>query len=118
MVEAEAKELSEEIMLGAVVFGQKSYHPVIRAIVDLAEQCAKDPWPLPEEPAERVKAATRLRELAEAGLRQAYGETRKQLRHERIGAVKAQALETMTAEQLAPELAGKLFKPLETAIVA
>jgi polyribonucleotide nucleotidyltransferase len=91
MVESEAKELSEEIMLGAVVFGQKSYQPVIRAIVDLAEQCAKDPWPLPEEPAERVKAATRLRELAEAGLRQAYGETRKQLRHERIGAVKAGA---------------------------
>ncbi|MEX0697849.1 MAG: polyribonucleotide nucleotidyltransferase [Dongiaceae bacterium] len=117
MVESEAKELSEEIMLGAVVFGQKSYQPVIRAIVDLAEQCAKDPWPLPEEPAERVKAATRLRELAEAGLRQAYGETRKQLRHERIGAVKAQALETMTAEQFDPELAGKLFKPLESEIV-
>ena len=68
MVESEAKELSEEVMLGAVVFGQKSYLPVIRAIVELAERCAKDPWPLPEEPAERVKAATRLRELAESAL--------------------------------------------------
>ena len=117
MVESEAKELSEEIMLGAVVFGQKSYQPVIRAIVDLAEQCAKDPWPLPEEPAERARTAARLRELAESGLRDAYGEVGKQLRHERIGAVKAQALETIKAEQLDPELAGKLFKTLESEIV-
>ncbi len=117
MVESEAKELSEEIMLGAVVFGQKGYQPVIQAIVELAERCAKEPWPLPEEPAERARTAARLRELAESGLRDAYGEVGKQLRHERIGAVKAQALETIKAEQLDPELAGKLFKALESEIV-
>jgi polyribonucleotide nucleotidyltransferase len=43
MVESEAKELSEEIMLGAVTFGHKSFQPVIDAIIELAETCAKEP---------------------------------------------------------------------------
>src|SRR6266550_3580185 len=47
MVESEAKELSEEVMLGAVMFGHKSFQPVIQAIIDLAEVAAKEPWPLP-----------------------------------------------------------------------
>jgi len=52
MVESEAKELSEEIMLGAVNFGHQSVKPVIDAIIELAESCAKEPRALPEEPAE------------------------------------------------------------------
>src|SRR5215468_6929826 len=51
MVESEAKELSEDVMLGAVMFGHKSFQPVIQAIIELAEQCAKDPWNLPPKPA-------------------------------------------------------------------
>src|SRR4051794_5547331 len=47
MVESEAKELSEEIMLGAVMFGHQQFQPVIQAIIELAEACAKDPWDLP-----------------------------------------------------------------------
>src|ERR1700743_1871586 len=47
MVESEAKELSEEIMLGAVTFGQKAFGEVINLIIDLAEMCAKDPWEVP-----------------------------------------------------------------------
>jgi len=43
MVESEAKELSEEVMLGAVMFGHKSFQPVIDAIISLAERAAKDP---------------------------------------------------------------------------
>src|SRR5271167_587741 len=46
MVESEASELSEEIMLGAVTFGHESFQPVINAIIELAEQCAKEPWNL------------------------------------------------------------------------
>ncbi|GIR33107.1 MAG: hypothetical protein CM15mP46_1020 [Alphaproteobacteria bacterium] len=53
MVESEAQELSEEIMLGAVNFGHDAIKPVIDAIIDLAESCAKEPRPLPEEPAEK-----------------------------------------------------------------
>src|SRR5437868_11552568 len=50
MVESEAKELSEDIMLGAVMFGHKSFQPVIQAIIELAESCAKEPWDLPSKP--------------------------------------------------------------------
>src|ERR1700736_752952 len=50
MVESEAKELNEEIMLGAVTFGHKAYQAVINLIIDLAESCAKEPWPMPEAP--------------------------------------------------------------------
>ena len=46
MVESEAKELSEEVMLGAVNFGFQRFQPVINAIIELAEQAAKEPWPL------------------------------------------------------------------------
>jgi polyribonucleotide nucleotidyltransferase len=52
MVESEAKELSEEIMLGAVNFGHQAVKPVIDAIIELAESCAKEPRALPDEPAE------------------------------------------------------------------
>ena len=44
MVESEAKELSEEIMLGAVKFGHESMQEVIKIIINLAEECARDPW--------------------------------------------------------------------------
>src|SRR5436853_2869103 len=54
MVESEAKELSEETMLGAVTFGHKSFQPVIEAIIELAETCAKDPWALTEPPANKA----------------------------------------------------------------
>ena len=46
MVESEAKELPEDVMLGAVVFGQKHFQPVLDAIVKLAERAAKEPWEL------------------------------------------------------------------------
>ena len=46
MVESEAKELSEEVMLGAVMFAHKASQQVINAIIDLAEKAAKDPWEL------------------------------------------------------------------------
>src|SRR6202167_4714129 len=48
MVESEAQELSEDVMLGAVSFGHESFQPVIQAIIELAEHAAKEPWALPE----------------------------------------------------------------------
>ncbi len=47
MVESEARELSEAMMLGAVTFGHREFQPVIQAIIELAETCAKEPWDLP-----------------------------------------------------------------------
>ena len=47
MVESEAQELTEDVMLGAVNYGHQHFQPVIQAIIDLAEHAAKDPWTLP-----------------------------------------------------------------------
>ena len=43
-------ELSEEVMLGSVVFGHEQFQPVIDAIIAMAESCAKEPWDLPQAP--------------------------------------------------------------------
>ncbi len=53
MVESEASELSEEVMLGAVDYGHNEIEQVIKAIIDLAEVAAKEPRPLPDEPKEK-----------------------------------------------------------------
>ncbi|HVH84578.1 MAG TPA: hypothetical protein VM713_09705 [Steroidobacteraceae bacterium] len=109
MVESEAKELPEEVMLAAVMFGHQQYQPVIRAIIELAEACAKDPWQLPGSPADKERAEARLRELAEAPLRAAYGETLKQVRVERVAAAKTEALTRMIEEGFDAELVGSLL---------
>jgi len=117
MVESEAKELSEEIMLGAVTFGHEGMRPVINAIIDLAEQCAKEPWPLPETPAAISEASKKLRDQFEAELREAYRETVKQSRYEKIGAVRTRAVEALAGETLPAEKVGGLFHDLESDIV-
>ena len=117
MVESEAKELSEAVMLGAVTFGAAQFQPVIRAIIDLAEQCANDPWPLPEKNADVARAAERLAALAAERMREAYRETGKQARVEKIDRVRKEATAILVAESVDPELLGKLFKELESEIV-
>lgn len=92
MVESEANELSEDVMLGAVMFAHKSFQPVIDLIVDLAEDCAKDPWELPEAPAGQDDLLARVRVAAESRLRDAYKETVKQARVEKISAAKESAM--------------------------
>ena len=92
MVESEANELSEDVMLGAVMFAHKSFQPVIDLIVDLAEDCAKDPWELPEAPAGQDDLLARVRVAAESDLRDAYKETVKQARVEKISAAKDSAM--------------------------
>src|SRR5579872_3573912 len=100
MVESEARELSEDIMLGAVTFGHAQFQPVIAAIIALAEQAARDPWPLPQPSEAEQALAKRVDVLARAPLAQAYQEQQKQLRHERISAAKKQATEALVAEGL------------------
>ncbi len=117
MVESEAKELSEEVMLGAVMFGHKQMQPVIDLIIGFAEHCANEPWDVPGEDADVEKARARLTDLAEAELRAAYEEPEKQARVDRVEAVKQSALETMEAEGFDPQTASGMFKPIEKTIV-
>ncbi|MDX5930524.1 polyribonucleotide nucleotidyltransferase [Acidiphilium acidophilum] len=117
MVESEAHELSEEIMLGAVAFGHKSFQPVIQAIVELAEHAAKEPWTLSETSAEETALSSRIDALAREGLRAAYDEKEKGVRHEKLGAVKSETLAKLTEEGLPADKAKGMFKELEADIV-
>jgi polyribonucleotide nucleotidyltransferase len=104
-------------MLGAVTFGHESMRPVIDAIIDLAEKCAKEPWLLPETPPEVSATAQRLHEQFEGELREAYTETVKQARYEKIGAVREKAVSALANEALPAEKVGRLFHDLESDIV-
>ena len=117
MVESEASELSEEIMLGAVTFGHQHFQPVIDLIIELAEECAKAPWDLPDPPAELENATRRVKELGESELRAAYGEADKQTRRDKIDGVKAAVLEKLAPEEFEADLLKALFKGLEKDIV-
>ena len=89
MVESEAKELPEDIMLQAVMFGHKSFQPVIQAIIELAERAAKEPFDIPAVPENEERAEKRVRELVEADLRTAYKEVDKTARVSKIAAAKS-----------------------------
>jgi|SRR5579884_3157378 polyribonucleotide nucleotidyltransferase len=86
MVESEARELSEEIMLEAVMAGHAAFQPVIEAIIRLAERAAKPPRELAVS--DRGEAEAAVREIAEAELRAAYRITAKQQRHAAVDAVR------------------------------
>jgi polyribonucleotide nucleotidyltransferase len=117
MVESEAQELSEDIMLGAVTFGHASFQPVINAIIELAEHAAKDPWPLPEQTEEEKTLAARVDALARAGIAEAYQEKVKQVRYEKVAAAKKAAAAALAAEGLDADQAKGLFHNLEADIV-
>jgi len=122
MVESEASELSEEVMLGAVKFGHEGFQPVINAIIEMAEACAKEPFDLPGEIEGKDALAAKVRELAEDGLRAAYGETVKQTRQEQISAVKRQVAADLAADDsqdadLIGKILGDILKGLESDIV-
>ncbi|HYD65630.1 polyribonucleotide nucleotidyltransferase [Azospirillum sp.] len=117
MVESEAKELTEEVMLGAVMFGHKNFQPVIQAIIDLAEMCAKEPWDIPPPAYDKAALKARLRDTVGADVEAAYTETVKQVRYEKIGAAKAKAVEALTAEGVEPGHISAEFKELEADIL-
>ncbi|EHI48460.1 polyribonucleotide nucleotidyltransferase [SAR116 cluster alpha proteobacterium HIMB100] len=115
MVESEASELSEDVMLGAVTFGHEQMQTVIDAIVDLAEVAAKEPRDLPEEAPEAADLRDRLAALRDK-IEAAYGHADKTARQAAVAEVKAEALEVAGAE--ADEvLVGGLMKDLEADVV-
>ena len=117
MVESEARELSEETMLGAVTFGHAAFQPVIQAIIELAEHAAREPWALAEESEETRRLKVRIDELARAPLAEAYGERIKQARVEKVSAAKKAVAEQLGAEGLNADAAKPLMKELEADIV-
>ena len=116
MVESEAQELSEEVMLGAVKFGHEAFQPVIDLIIDFAEDCAKDPIDMPEPAPELADCAAAVKAQAEAALTEAYKITVKQDRVDAVNAAKSAAKEAL-GEQFAEGMIGGALKELEKDIV-
>ena len=93
MVESEAKELPEDVMLGAVMFGHAGFQPVIEAIIRLAEKAAKEPRDFTSPDLSEVEKA--VLEIAEGDLREAYKNTVKQDRYKAVDAVKVKVMGAM-----------------------
>jgi polyribonucleotide nucleotidyltransferase len=118
MVESEADELSEEIMLGAVMFGHKHFQPVIEACIRMAEKAAKEPREMEEKDDSALEA--KVAELAKTGLEAAYQEADKQTRQEAIAALRDTVKDELLDEASGDEernTVGGAFKGLESDIV-
>ncbi|HEY0919203.1 polyribonucleotide nucleotidyltransferase, partial [Devosia sp.] len=119
MVESEAQELSEEVMLGAVMFGHQQSRKVIEAIIKLAELAAKEPreFNAPDHSA----LEKRVLEVIEAELRAAYKNTRKEVRYAAVDAARAKVLEHFAPQIEAGEIAADelaaVFHDLQAKIV-
>ncbi|MFN4341530.1 MAG: polyribonucleotide nucleotidyltransferase [Azonexus sp.] len=119
MVESEAKELPEDVMLGAVVFGHTEMQKAINAINELVEEAGKPEWDW-QPPAKDEALVARLKELVGARLEEAYSITSKQARSQRVKELSAEAVATLcTGEEGAPDAntVGNLFFEMEAAIV-
>jgi polyribonucleotide nucleotidyltransferase len=117
MVESEANELPEDVMLNAVMEGHRSFQPVIDAIIQLAEHCAKEPLPL-TDPSEASKTvAERLRSDVRAQLAEAYTEIQKQARQTKVGNVKTEAKKLFEGNEEALAAFGEQFGNLEAEVV-
>ena len=118
MVESEAKELSEEIMLGAVMFGHRHFQPVIEAIIKLAEKAAKEPRELTLP--DNASLEKEMLGLVENELRAAYAIPDKMARHNAVEAVKERIIGHFSVEgaEKFPKLqVAGVFKELEAKIV-
>ena len=118
MVESQASELSEEVMLGAVMHGHREFQPVINAIISLAEKCAKEPREVPENNDDELKE--KVSGIARGDLEAAYQEADKSARQEKIAAAKDKVMADMLPEEADADTAIALsgaFKGLESDIV-
>src|SRR6202140_1259361 len=96
MVESEAKDVSEEVMLGAVMCGHRHFQPVIEAIIQLAEKAAKEPRELTVS--DNAALEKDMLALIEKDLRSAYGIANKMERQKAVEAVKAKAMANFLPE--------------------
>ena len=111
MVESEAKELSEDIMLGAVMFGHRHFQPVIDAIIKLAEKAAKEPRELVV--ADNAAIEKEMLGLIEKDLRTAYAIPEKVARHKAVDAAK----DRVTGHFCPPDVAEPKYPALQVASV-
>ena len=120
MVESEAQELAEDVMLGAVMFGHRSFQPVLDAIIKLAEVAAKDPRDFKAPSFGDLEKD--MLAIAETELRDAYKITDKQARYAAVDAAKAKVKAAFTPAEgedakYSSEQVATVFKELQAKIV-
>jgi polyribonucleotide nucleotidyltransferase len=109
MVESQAKELTEEVMLGAVVAGHEAMQPVIDAIIELAEKCAKEPFDF--EPVDNSASVAAIQKIVGADLSKAYKIRAKGERYAAVGEARDKAKAALVGTEDAPgEMSGETFK--------
>jgi polyribonucleotide nucleotidyltransferase len=115
MVESEAYELSEAEMLGAVKFGHEQMQPVIDAIIDMAEEAAKEPFAF--EAPDYGDLYAKARSAGEADMREAFRITDKQARHGAVAAAREKIVEALSEEERESEHLKTCLKKLESEVV-
>ena len=116
MVESEANQLSEEVMLGAVTYGHKEMQPVIDMIIDLAEECAKEPWQF--EYVENTDLKEIVKKECSDDIAKAYTLTDKMERHSALSDSKEKLLKAHeNDEEINPNELMSYFKKIEKSIV-
>ncbi len=119
MVESEAKELSEDIMLGAIAAAHEGFQPVIDAIIELAEKAAKEPWDFaaPDYSAEKKQVA----KLLEKDIAGAYKKTDKMERVAALAEARDKGGKLVTSEEnpdgIDASIFSEVFKSIESAVV-
>ena len=98
MVESEAQELSEETMLGAVMFGFESFQPVIKMIEELKAEAGKEPWAAPEYPQDYYDLYNRIEKEFRPQYEEAFSITDKLKRGTAVGQINEAAKATIDAE--------------------
>jgi len=118
MVESEADQLSEEVMLGAVMYGHEQMQVVIQAIQELADEAGKPAWDW-EAPVKDESIAVKVAEISEAALTDAFQTADKMERYGKIDAAKAALLEALCSgdDGLSKDDVMDAFKSLEKRIV-
>ncbi len=117
MVESEAKELSEDVMLGAVEFGHESIKPVIDMIIALAEECAKEPWEVKEEPAEYETVRSEIMEKLGDEIKADYKIHNKLERQDAIHATREKARAMFEGREAESAIVDKVFHAIEARIL-
>jgi polyribonucleotide nucleotidyltransferase len=118
MVESEADILSEEVMLGAVMYGHEQLQTVIGAVAEFAAEVNTPSWNWEGEP-ENTTLKNKVKELAEAGMTEAYQVSDKMERKDAINALTSQTVETIVAgdaDQDAKEVS-EMMHALESDVV-
>ncbi|HEY6096233.1 MAG TPA: polyribonucleotide nucleotidyltransferase [Gallionellaceae bacterium] len=116
MVESEAHQLSEEVMLGAVMHGHEQMQAVIQAINEMADAVGADAWEWAPAAKDETLVA-KIAELAESDLKAAYAVRQKQARTMQVNAIRNRVLEAVATEGSNKNQINEMFQALESKIV-